>query len=50
MKAHLLGIHDTPVSSEESERGQTLNNHTARAFVVPAITDHLRPENSEHAK
>lgn len=46
MKTHLLGIHNTPVFSEESERSQTLNNRTARAFVVATITDHLRPENS----
>lgn len=49
MKTHLLGIHNTLVFSEESEHHQTLNNHTARAFMVPAIADHLRPENSQHA-
>lgn len=43
MKTHLLGIHNTSIFSGESKDGQTLNNRTTHASMVPATTDHLMP-------
>lgn len=43
MKTHLLGIHNTSIFSGESKDGQTLNNRTTHASMVPDTTDHLMP-------
>lgn len=43
METHLLDIHNTSIFSGESMAGQTLNDHTTDATMVPAIIDHLMP-------
>lgn len=53
METHLLDIHNASVFSGESETGQTLNDCTTDATLVPTIIDHLMPtakSNSKSAK
>lgn len=54
METHLLGIHNTSIFSGESMAGQTLNDCTTDATMVPTTIDHLMPRarsnNSESAE
>lgn len=44
METHLLGIHYMYIFSRDSMAGQTLNDRTTDATMVPAIVDHLIPK------